>query len=337
MHYADHTTRPRSDTAPVIHSDPLTRVEMIESPNFLKSILDSVCEHIVVLDGRGSIIFVNQAWVTFGVQNSCKTGPDEWKTVNYLDVCDSSGMRGERFGRNAATGIRKVISQELDHFDLEYPCHSSREKRWFVMSVTRLEMSGTAYFAISHLNITARKLAEDRVMDLSRTDGLTGIPNRRHFDEFLRDEAKRCRRLQLPLSLAIMDIDHFKLLNDHYGHPAGDACLVKIGEILNSMEKRPGDLFARYGGEEFAFVFGNTTVEQAQVPIDKIIDRIRDLKIPNQNSSTHPFVTVSVGVATMHDEIDNESALIKEADVNLYTAKHNGRDRVVSNSSVLVT
>ncbi len=326
-------------SAPITVVD--TNVKMIESSDFLKSVLDSVCEHIVVIDGRGSILFVNQAWVTFGVQNSCKTGPNEWKTVNYLDVCDSSGMRGEWFGRNAANGIRKVINEELDHFDIEYPCHSPTEKRWFVMSVTRLEMAGSAYYAISHLNITARKLAEDRVLDLSRTDGLTGIPNRRHFDGFLRDEVKRCERLQLPLSLAIMDIDHFKLLNDHYGHPAGDACLVQIGEILNTMEKRPGDLYARYGGEEFAFVFGNTTVEQAQVPIDRIVSRIRSLKIPNQNSSTNPFVTVSIGVATTSDEINSESALIKEADINLYSAKHNGRDRVVmtnsSYSSLLVS
>ncbi|MFM9903574.1 MAG: diguanylate cyclase [Pyrinomonadaceae bacterium] len=146
-------------------------------------------------------------------------------------------------------------------------------------------------------------------------DGLTNIPNRRYFDEFLDGEWKRCRRLSLPLSVAIMEIDHFKLLNDHYGHPSGDACLVKIGEKLNKIKKRPGDIFARYGGEEFAFVFDNATSKQALVPINKIVDNIRKLEIPNTMSPTDPNVTVSVGLATMFPDSGNdEKQLLKAAD-----------------------
>lgn len=304
---------------------------MIESSDFLSSVLNSVSEHIVVIDDGGQIQFVNQAWKTFGQKNKSKTKPDDWKTINYLKVCDESGSRGEAFGKSAAVGIRKVIDRESDLFNIEYPCHSPAEKRWFMMAVTPLQQADVRYFAISHQNITQRKLAEDRVLDLSRIDGLTNIPNRRYFDDFLAGEWKRCQRLNLPLSVAIMDIDHFKLLNDHYGHPSGDACLVKIGETLNKIKKRPGDIFARYGGEEFAFVFGNATSKQALVPINKIVDNIRKLEIPNIMSPTNPNVTVSVGLATMFpDSVNDEKRLLKAADTNLYAAKHNGRDRVVS-------
>jgi len=304
---------------------------MIETSDFLKSILNSVSEHIVVIDGQGTIRFVNQAWVAFGQENSCKIQPDKWQTVNYLDACDKSGSRGDVLGKAAAVGIRKVIERALSLFRIEYPCHSRTEKRWFMMAVTPLEMSGVPYYAISHQNITQRKLAEDHVLDLSRIDGLTNVPNRRYFDQFLSDEWKRCSRLGLPVSVAIMDIDHFKLLNDHYGHPSGDACLVEIGKALNKITKRPGDLFARYGGEEFACVFGNSTGKQALVPVNKIVSAIRKLNIPNILSPTKPTVTVSVGVATIYpDKTSNEKELVKEADSRLYSAKHDGRDRVVS-------
>jgi diguanylate cyclase (GGDEF)-like protein len=304
---------------------------MIESSDFLRSVLNSVPEQIVVIDSGGNIKFVNQAWVTFGQKNNCKTKPDEWQTVNYLSVCDASGFRGETAGKSVAAGIRKVIDRASDLFSTEYPCHSPSEKRWFMMSVTPLELAGAPYFAISHQNITQRKLAEDHVLDLSRIDGLTNVPNRRYFDEFLADEWKRCRRLNLPVSVAIMDIDHFKMLNDHYGHPSGDECLVRIGESLNKVKKRPSDIFARYGGEEFAFVFGNAASEQALVPINKIVNRIRKLEIPNIMSPTKPSVTVSVGLATMYPDASNdEKDLLKLADTRLYSAKHNGRNRVVN-------
>lgn len=304
---------------------------MNQTSTFLKSILDSVSEQIVVIDREGAIQFVNQAWITFGQNNSCKIAPDAWQTVNYLKVCDAAAAKGDAFGKGAGEGIRQVVDQVSPDFKIEYPCHSPSEKRWFVMSVTALELASVPYYAISHQNITQRKLAEDHVLSLSRIDGLTNVPNRRYFDQFLGDEWKRCSRLGLPLSVAILDVDHFKLLNDHYGHPSGDACLVKIGETLNQIKKRPGDIIARYGGEEFAFVFANTNIEQALIPINNIVEQIRKLEIPNIMSPTKPFVTVSIGLATMFPEqMKNEKELLRAADTRLYAAKNSGRDRVVS-------
>lgn len=303
---------------------------MIVSDDFLRSVLNSISEHIVVIDREGMIRFVNKAWVTFGQDNGCLINNNAWLTINYLKVCDESAALGEEYGSEAAEGIRRVIEHALVLFCSEYPCHSPNEKRWFMMRVTPFQLEDVLYCAISHQNITERKLAEEQVLNLSRVDGLTRIPNRRYLDEFLEAEWKRCSRLNLPIAIAVMDIDHFKLLNDHYGHQAGDECLAAVGAVLNKIGKRPGDIFARFGGEEFLLVFGNTTTEQSLVPINGIVDAIRELRIPNAKSPTKPIVTVSIGLAMMYPNTQsNEKDLIKAADKLLYSAKTQGRDRVV--------
>jgi diguanylate cyclase (GGDEF)-like protein/PAS domain S-box-containing protein len=305
-------------------------LKMIASDDFLRSVLNSISEHIVVIDREGMIRFVNKAWVTFGQDNGCLIKNNAWLSINYLKVCDESAALGEEYGSEAAEGIRRVIEHALVLFCSEYPCHSPNEKRWFMMKVTPFQLEDVLYCAISHQNITERKLAEEQVLNLSRVDGLTRIPNRRYLDEFLEAEWKRCSRLNLPIAIAVMDIDHFKLLNDHYGHQAGDDCLAAVGAVLNKIGKRPGDIFARFGGEEFLLVFGNTTTEQSLVPINGIVDAIRELEIPNEESPTKPIVTVSIGLAMMYPNTQsNEKELIKAADKLLYSAKTQGRNRVV--------
>jgi diguanylate cyclase (GGDEF)-like protein len=301
---------------------------MIESYNFLKAVLDTVTEHIVVIDETGEIVFVNKTWVSFGQNNDCVID-ENWGGVNYLSECDKAGIMGDDFGVKVASGIRSVIRGHQDKFHFEYPCHSPNEKRWFMMRVTPFTIQTNSCFVISHQNITERKLAEEDVLNLSRIDGLTDIPNRRYFDEFLDSEWKRCHRLGMPISLALIDLDHFKLLNDTYGHQAGDACLKSIGSLLKEFDKRPGDMCARYGGEEFAIVYGNTDLEQANCLVDKLLNEIRSLKIPNQNSLALPILTASVGLATMYPNDKNSgSDLIKKSDDLLYSAKASGRNRI---------
>lgn len=302
---------------------------MIDSYEFYKSVVDSITEHLVVIDREGWIQFVNRAWIEFGCNNDC-TIRKNWQGVNYLHVCNCAAVAGEDDGDQAAQGIMKVIRGELDLFYFEYPCHSSTENRWFMMRITPFQFGNMPFFVITHQNITERKLAEEAVANLSRLDGLTNVPNRRYFDEFLRSEWRRCARLQLPLSLAMIDIDHFKMLNDTYGHQSGDECLKKIGEILKTFSNRPGDICARYGGEEFALVLGNTTLKQSVGVVQKLLNAIRELQIPNKNSPTKPTVTVSIGLAMKYpDNRSAESDLIREADRLLYSAKMNGRNRIV--------
>lgn len=301
---------------------------MINSYEFLKSVIDSITEHIVVIDQEGVIQFVNNSWVKFSEGNNSPI-TNAWLGINYLQACNKSAAMGDELAPKAAEGIRKVLNAEQKLFCLEYPCHSPDEKRWFVMRVTPFQLDDKAFYVLSHQNITERKLAEEEVLAQSRIDGLTNIANRRYFDEFLDSEWGRCVRLKLPITIAIIDIDHFKLLNDTYGHQAGDDCLRKIGPVLKTFATRPGDICARYGGEEFSIVFGNTTVEKILGIINKLLDAIRDLKIPNEKSPTMLTVTASIGVATMYpDSQTNKEELIKAADTLLYSAKKNGRNQI---------
>jgi PAS domain S-box-containing protein len=126
----------------------------------LDSVINSVTEHLAIIDGAGVIRYVNQTWVAFGVSNGCVIRPNDWLGVNYLDVCEASSQGGDGFGIAAADLIKQVITARLDSGYLEYPCHSPTETRWFMMRIRPLLWHGPPHFAISHHNITERKLAE---------------------------------------------------------------------------------------------------------------------------------------------------------------------------------
>lgn len=159
-------------------------------------------------------------------------------------------------------------------------------------------------------------------------DGLTGIPNRRRFDEMLDKEWRRCARQQSPLSLLMIDIDHFKHYNDYYGHQTGDDCLRVIAQSLNDVVQRPGDLLCRYGGEEFACILPDTDEDGASRIADRMLQRVRDLAIPNMNSPIAHHVTLSIGQAsTLPDTLSSSTRLLQQADHMLYQSKLSGRDR----------
>ncbi len=303
---------------------------------FLREVVDSVTDHIAVIDRVGNICFTNRAWVVFAEHNDCAV-TEQWHGINYLAACDTAAAAGDEFAAKAASGIRQVIGG-AGHYYLEYPCHSPDEQRWFMMRVTTFDFHGTPYFVVSHQNITERKLAEEKMRALSRIDGLTGLPNRRRFDEFFREEWRRCRRLRQPVSLAMIDIDHFKRVNDTYGHQHGDDCLVSVGKAVAQFAHRPTDLCARYGGEEFALVFGNSRAEQLLGLIDELMGAVRRLRLSQGAPSSGPCITVSVGLATMYpDRQTGENELLTVADRHLLAAKTGGRDRLVWDGSAAPT
>ncbi|MDR2187431.1 MAG: diguanylate cyclase [Azonexus sp.] len=171
--------------------------------------------------------------------------------------------------------------------------------------------------------------ANQDLQRLSASDGLTGIANRRYFDDCLTREWRRARRSGSELALVMCDVDHFKKFNDTYGHQAGDECLRRVaGAIATSLE-RGSDVAARYGGEEFVVLLPETPLGGALIVAEKIRRAVQTLNIPH-SASSHSRVTLSIGLAATVPERDNAAnSLIAAADQALYEAKNTGRNRVV--------
>jgi diguanylate cyclase (GGDEF)-like protein len=164
--------------------------------------------------------------------------------------------------------------------------------------------------------------------ELSRLDGLTNIPNRREYDNVIEQEFKRAQRSGLSLTLLMMDIDYFKRYNDTYGHGMGDECLKKITTVFADVVKRTGDVVARYGGEEFIIILPHTDTKGASLIADEILNEVRALNIPHEQSLVANMVTLSIGIAaTIPNQSDHYNRLEKEADEALYRAKDSGRNR----------
>ena len=164
---------------------------------------------------------------------------------------------------------------------------------------------------------------------LSTKDGLTGAANRRKFDEAFALEIARCSRSQSCLSLILVDIDHFKMLNDTYGHQRGDECLVQVVQALQARRLRETDVIARYGGEEFAILLPDTDRAGAIQVAEQIRQAVMELGIPHEGSCFGQVLTVSLGVATVWPTFEMPAAsLIERADRALYRSKSMGRNRV---------
>ncbi len=181
----------------------------------------------------------------------------------------------------------------------------------------------------NHLEI---KRSRALLQKLAVTDSLTGLYNRRHFDQAIEYEAHRHLRRELPLSLVLLDVDHFKRYNDFYGHPAGDDCLRRVAAAIASALKRPADVAARIGGEEFACLLPETDQVGALAVAELIREAISALAIPHASSEVSDIVTASLGVASLAGSDQSGAArLCQLADTNLYRAKGNGRNRVEGN------
>ncbi len=181
------------------------------------------------------------------------------------------------------------------------------------------------------MSIESIKLEESNqiLLQLSVSDSLTELANRRLFDETIEREWRVSLRRKSPISVLFIDIDLFKPYNDNYGHQAGDDCLKQIAKVLKKYPRRPYDLCARYGGEEFVILLPETGLLEAVELAEKIMSDIHNLKIRHDFSSVAPYVTVSIGIAEIIPTIAyNCRHLIEMADKALYLAKSGGRDRI---------
>ena len=178
----------------------------------------------------------------------------------------------------------------------------------------------------THLTL---KTQSDLLRKWVYVDGLTGVHNRRYFDERLDTEWSRANRLGTPLSVVLMDVDFFKRFNDRYGHQAGDQCLRRVAAAMKASLKRPSDLVARYGGEEFVCLLPDTPLAGALKVAEEVRAHVHGLQIEHADSTVVPVITVSLGVCGKPaGAVASAAALLRQADIELYQAQSQGRHRV---------
>jgi diguanylate cyclase (GGDEF)-like protein len=180
-------------------------------------------------------------------------------------------------------------------------------------------------------NHIALKLQTDALKRLSFMDGLTQVANRRRFDDTLDNELRRAARQQHELSLLMLDVDYFKLFNDHYGHGVGDQCLTRVAQAMQAEVNRPMDLIARYGGEEFVVLLPETDLEDARKVAESLRKTVDAMQISHAHSPAAAHITISIGVAcNTQSETNSAVELLELADQALYLAKQSGRNQVKS-------
>ncbi|MBV8848205.1 MAG: diguanylate cyclase, partial [Methylobacteriaceae bacterium] len=257
--------------------------------------------------------------------------PEELTGRSALDLTSSEQKQ------EIEQAINRLWTRETQEVVLTYRSTRKDGSKIWLESSLRIARDASArpdgVVAVTR-DITERKELEAQLRELSRTDPLTGIPNRRAFDDALTVEWRRAMRESgAHLSLALIDIDHFKKFNDEYGHPAGDDCLRLVANAIGATVQRPGDLAARFGGEEFALLLPNTDAPGAKTIAERIRAAVMELAIPHMGNSPGQVVTISVGTATIRSsglgkEKPDVAILVMAADSALYEAKRLGRNRV---------
>lgn len=198
------------------------------------------------------------------------------------------------------------------------------------ISAQCVQEEGLAYIVAIGRDITLRKQRERALLERALRDGLTGIWNRRAFDDRLVDVWHSSERSGRPLAVLLMDVDHFKFYNDGLGHPAGDDCLRRVAQALENGVLRSNSMLARYGGEEFVALIEDADTEAAMAIAERLRAVVEQLALPHPRSDVGPHVTVSIGVASgVAATLGFPKSLIDAADAALYSAKRNGRNRAV--------
>ncbi|MEH6436921.1 GGDEF domain-containing response regulator [Massilia sp. DD77] len=298
-------------------------VNQKEQTDRLQMILDGMDEGLVLVDGDGRIVYANPASERF-VAHSMReliglplagllAEPADDDYAAYFADRDDPGRAAQ------CRGTREVLVRQHDG-----------SLRAMDLSLTPMAGSEPLFVALLH-DITHHKQSETALQRAALVDPLTRIANRRHFDSALEKEWQRAIRSGQPLSLLVLDVDHFKGYNDSLGHAEGDRCLQMVAEVLQEHAVRPADLAARYGGEEFVVLLGETAAEGAAGLAEAIRAHVERLAMPNPRSTTSEMVTVSIGVATIVPTLFDElRSFFIAADRAMYEAKSAGRNRVVT-------
>jgi diguanylate cyclase (GGDEF)-like protein/PAS domain S-box-containing protein len=234
-----------------------------------------------------------------------------------------------------AEDVQKIRRGELTSMVIVEAVRKDGRHIWLENKVRVLDRTHDAMHVAVYLrDVTDRKLLQDRLARMAFVDGLTGIQNRRSFDMALEKEWRRASRSGEPLSLILLDVDHFKIFNDTYGHLTGDDCLRAIAGAVRVCVRRPEDVVARFGGEELAVLLPGTGIDGAQRVAHRLCQGVSDLQIPHSGNDGRGVVTMSGGISTAvacpDGRVKMPDGLLLAADTALYQAKRLGRDQVAA-------
>lgn len=282
----------------------------------LNQIFNTAADAMCVIDRDSNVLKINETFSKlFGLK---KKQADNKKCFELIPgtECHSPGCP-----------LKKIIAGESFH-------EHDVEKKTADGSILSCIMSASAFrdpggefygMVLNFKDITYRKQLEEKLRELATTDGLTKIFNRRHFIELSNREFDRAKRYGNTLAMLMLDVDHFKSVNDTYGHDIGDEALILLAETVKSM-LRNVDIFGRIGGEEFAALLPDTDLNGARITAEKLRQAIENACIPTSKGPIR--FSISVGVALVTESLKNINDLLKAADEALYRAKENGRNRV---------
>lgn len=308
--------------------------ELRESKNLLSHAMANMSDGIAMYDGKGFLIFCNDQYRdAFPLSGDARV-----VGAHISDILRRVVETGERpaIAEGDSEEWIKAASASLhSNKDEEVQLHNGD---WRSIR-TRIAGDGTAMAVVSDITATkqaeiALRLSAEQLKNLAETDGLTGIVNRRAFDETFTRETAGSTRRNTPFSLLMVDIDRFKAYNDTYGHPAGDQCLRVVSKCLRQSVSRPADTVARYGGEEFVVFLPDTSAKGAMIVAEQFARRLAQENIAHSGSE-FGRVTASIGIACATGAVlrTNPNRLLTEADAALYDAKTQGRNRILAHSA----
>lgn len=309
---------------------------------FLARTVEQSADAVVITDAREGdhpLVYVNPAFETLTgysrdelLGRNCRFLQGEHREQPYRHVMRASLNRGE-----PAMGIIENLRKDGTRFWNLIGLSPIKDKDGELSHYLGIMRDISQFLAPTdgEAESPALSLFGEQLARLIVTDSLTGVANRRHFDEVVEREWSIAQRHGDFLTLGMIDIDYFKPYNDDYGHLEGDACLRRVAEVLNRHFQRAGDLLARYGGDEFVVLCPRQTAAILGARLELVREEIEALAIPGGADAILPVVTISAGVAELRPWADSTpDALIEAADRALYRAKKEGRNRVLQSTEV---
>ncbi len=293
-----------------------------------RQILDVLNTGIVILDNKYQVVLWNH-WMEM---NSGKNREEIEGSLLFKHYPQLNTLFFTRSVKSVLNFNNYVyLSQKLHTYLFPFPTRGiyARDFEFMQQSCSLIPLTGEdgeKLIVITVQNVTETVFLEQSLKEQTRLDGLTGIFNRRYLDKRLDEEYTRFKRSGRVFSLMMLDIDHFKQVNDNYGHPFGDLVLKELAALCNDIV-RGSDIVARFGGEEFSVVLLDTEAEGAMIFAERLRKKVEELSFRN-NEGLSLSITISLGVTTVTKDIESSAHLIEEADKALYSSKESGRNCV---------